>query len=256
MRKLTTIALAYLVAVSPLTYANVHATEGNVTPVIVTDEASTTNTAKTTIKYKVKTIDKSKEFAGSKSTVKAEYSYKRIVLKGKSKAIKKINKTLKKYCNTFFTLNTNSEVPAIYEYAKNSSNFSTYNETFYDSVIQDVSFINKKYICISSTAHWYAGGVNNTSIVGYTFNLKTGKQIKKLTTFTKTKSLKKIKQQLVQKINEMDAGYTTTEIDSKGVKDFNFVIDKDGNVTVCFGPYELGYGGWPKLITLEGKLKK
>jgi len=256
MKKITSIALACLVTISPLTYANVQASDGNNTPVVVTDESNTTNKTKTTIKYKTKTIDKSKEFKGSKSSVMAEYTYKRIVLKGKSKAIKKINKRLKKYCTSFFTKDKNQDLPVIFEYAKDASESRDYNDSYCDSVTQQVSFVNKKYICISASSHWYAGGVTNSSTIGYTFNLKTGKQVKKITSFTKTKSLKKIKQQLVQKINEKDAGYTTTEIADKGSRDFDFIIDKDGNVVVCFGPYELGYGGFTKFITLDGKFKK
>ena len=44
-------------------------------------------------------------------------------------------------------------------------------------------------------------------------------------------------------------------IKGKKAKDFYFYLDENGDVVVCFGPYEMGYGGWARTYTLEGDIK-
>ena len=47
--------------------------------------------------------------------------------------------------------------------------------------------------------------------------------------------------------------YDTAEILKMKASQFNYYINKNGKVTVCFGPYELGYGGWSKTCKVAGR---
>jgi len=202
--------------------------------------------------YKYKTVDKSETFTGKSCTIKVDNYYKRVVLKGKTKAIKKINKSLKSYSKKFFKKGYSAK-----EYAANDVDYKTndYVEYYEDCANQNLSYKNKKYVSIAVGESWYAGGVSNITEYGYTYSLKTGKQIKNIKKFTKLKSLTKIKNALKAMALEADPGYDVSEIDNMKATEFNFYLDESGNVVVCFPPYSLGYGGWTKKFTLKGKIK-
>ena len=97
--------------------------------------------------------------------------------------------------------------------------------------------------------------MSNIFEYGRTFDLNTGKEIKKLTKVTKESNLKKIKKTLKKKIKKEDKGYDVSELNKMKDSDFSFYIKKNGKVVVCFGPYALGYGGWTKTFELAGKYK-
>lgn len=200
-------------------------------------------------KYTYKTEKDNKQVKGESCTITVKHYYKRVVLSGSSAAIKSINKQLKKYSDTFM-----SKVSGAFEYAEDDCNYRTENDTYNDYVTQKVSYLSKDIVSIVTTYNWYAGGVSNVDTYGYTFDLKTGKEIKKLTSVTKTTSLSKIKSTLTKKIKEQQ--YDPSELDNMKATDFCFYINSKGKVIVCFGPYELGYGGWTKKYTLSGKYEK
>ena len=196
--------------------------------------------------YTYKTAKDNQTFKGEGCTITLKRYYKRVVLSGSSGAAKSINKQLKKYSDKFM-----AEPSGAVEYAKDDCKYRTYNETYNDYVTQKVSYLSDDIISIVTTYNWYAGGVSNVGTYGYTFDLKTGKEITKLTSVTKTASLSKIKSTLTKKIEAQQ--YSATDLKDMKATDFHFYINSKGKVIVCFGPYELGYGGWTKKYTLAGK---
>ena len=196
--------------------------------------------------YTYKTAKDNQTFKGEGCTITLKRYYKRVVLSGSSSAAKSINKQLKKYSDKFM-----AEPSGAVEYAKDDCKYRTYKETYNDYVTQKVSYLSDDIISIVTTYNWYAGGVSNVDTYGYTFDLKTGKEITKLTSVTKTASLSKIKSTLTKKIEAQQ--YSATDLKDMKATDFHFYINSKGKVIVCFGPYELGYGGWTKKYTLAGK---
>ena len=198
--------------------------------------------------YTYKTAKNNQTFKGESCTITLKKYYKRVVLSGSSSAVKAINKQLEKYSDEFM-----AEPSGAVEYAKEDCKYRTYDETYNDYVTQKVSYLSDDIISIVTTYNWYAGGVGNTNTYGYTFDLKTGKEIKKLTSVTKTTSLSKIKSTLTKKIEADPNNYDASDLKDMKATDFHFYINSKGKVIVCFGPYELGYGGWTKKYTLAGK---
>ena len=196
--------------------------------------------------YTYKTAKDNQTFKGEGCTITLKRYYKRVVLSGSSSAAKSINKQLKKYSDKFM-----AEPSGAVEYAKDDCKYRTYNETYNDYVTQKVSYLSDDIISIVTTYNWYAGGVSNVGTYGYTFDLKTGKEITKLTSVTKIASLSKIKSTLTKKIEAQQ--YSANDLKDMKATDFHFYINSKGKVIVCFGPYELGYGGWTKKYTLAGK---
>lgn len=196
--------------------------------------------------YTYKTAKDNQTFKGEGCTITLKRYYKRVVLSGSSSAVKSINKQLKKYSDEFM-----AEPSGAVEYAEEDCKYRTYNETYNDYVTQKVSYLSDDIISIVTTYNWYAGGVSNVDTYGYTFDLKTGKEITKLTSVTKTASLSKIKSTLTKKIETQQ--YSANDLKDMKATDFHFYINSKGKVIVCFGPYELGYGGWTKKYTLAGK---
>ena len=82
--------------------------------------------------------------------------------------------------------------------------------------------------------------------------MKTGKRVKNVTKLTKTKNLAKFKKELLAKIKDDEDGYDPSEISAMKATDFKFFISNEGKVVICFGPYELGFGGWTKFYEFEG----
>ena len=196
--------------------------------------------------YTYKTDKNNQTFKGKGCKITVKNYYKRAVLSGSSKAVKSINKQLKKYSDEFMA----NESGAI-DFAREDCNYRTSDDTYDDYVTQKVSYLSDDIISIVTTKNWYAGGVGNTVIFGHTFDLKTGKEIKKLTSVTKTSSLKKIKSTITKKIEAQQ--YSASDLRDMNATDFHYYINSKGKVIVCFLPYELGYGGWSKKFVLDGK---
>ena len=196
--------------------------------------------------YTYKTTKNNQTFKGEGCTITLKKYYKRVVLSGSSSAVKSINKQIKKYSDEFM-----AEPSGAVEYAEDDCKYRTYDETYNDYVTQKVSYLSNDIISIVTTYNWYAGGVSNVNTYGYTFDLKTGKEITKLTSVTKSASLSKIKSTLTKRIEAKQ--YSASDLKDMKATDFHFYINSKGKVIVCFGPYELGYGGWTKKYTLAGK---
>lgn len=197
-------------------------------------------------------IDHSKTFTGDGCTIRVENYYKYAQLKGNTKAIKSINKKLKKMAKDAME----KESGAV-EYAVEDCNYRTVDESYSDHFVQKVTYLTKNTVSIQTMWLWYAGGVSNSSVYGSTYNLKTGKQIKNITEFTKESSISKIRKTIVKKALKSDSLLQKEAVENivnkKKATEFEFYINKNGNVVVCFGAYELGYGGWYRAFTLAGK---
>ena len=90
-----------------------------------------------------------------------------------------------------------------------------------------------------------------------TFDLKTGKKlgISDVVSGSNTKIRKKILAKYEKKNGELgELGQDEILKDTK-MKDFQFYLNKDGNVVVCFGPYQPGGGNGKSTITLKSNLK-
>ena len=255
MKKIMSFALICALTIAPV---NIPQTVKEVKTGNITIKTSMANAfADSERAYYYKTVDHSKTYSGNMGTITLNNYYKRVVLKGDSAAIKRINKKLKSYSKQF--LGTESAVAG---YAASDVDNSTWlkdsggNFDYYDTCYSKVKFISDKYVSIMTTSHWFAGGVSNDTISGFTFNLKTGKRIKNIKRFTKLKTLSGIKKKLISKIDADENGYDTSEIADMKATDFNYYITKKGNVMICFGPYDLGFGGWSKTYTLKGKLSE
>lgn len=195
--------------------------------------------------YSYKTVKDNQTYKGNKSTITVKHYYKRVVLNGSGEAIKFINSKLKSYSDKFM------KDSAAFAVAKSDCKVKKKNETYKDYVTQKVTFLSDEVVSIQATSVWYAGGVSNKNTYGYTFDLKTGKRITKITSVTKSTSLDKIKSSLQKKIkaDKLDASV----LEDKKVNTFDFYIAEDGKVVVCFAPYALNQGGNAVTYTLQGR---
>lgn len=212
-----------------------------------TAEQTTVQTVKAASEagYSYKTETKNKTCKGKNSTITVKHSYKRVVLAGSGDAEAKINAQLKKYSDSFMK-NT-----AAYEAAKEACKNRKENDTYKDYTTQKVTFLSDTLVSIETVNVWYAGGVSNKTVSGYTFSLKTGKRVTKLTSVTKTSSLAKIKSSLKKKITA--AKLDPEALEDKTTANFSFYVAESGKVVVCFAPYELNQGGDSVSYTLSGK---
>ncbi len=197
-------------------------------------------------KKSVKKIDKSKSYTGSCKVKVTNYA-KYVVLSGNDAGLKKINSALKKAATGFM------KDSMVHEYASEQVRYGTYDDEYMDYYEQKVSFMNDEVVSVSVGRYWYAGGVSNTFVEGMTFDLKTGKRIKDITKVTKEQNIKKLRKQIKKKFDAQKKDYETADILKMKATQFNYYINKNGSVTVCFGPYELGYGGWSKTCKVPGK---
>ena len=199
--------------------------------------------------YSYKMIDQSEKYTGKRTITVKKYA-KYVELEGDTAAIKRINKA--EETSAAKSMKNLSDIKVVAKEAS-KADFSE-NETFYDCVDAKVTWHSKNIISVHTTWNWYAGGVSNVFESGHNYDLTTGKRLK-LTDVTKEKSPEKIRAALKKKIIDDDQGYSTSELDEADISKLEFYINKKGGVVVCFGPYELGFGGWSKMYTLTGDVK-
>ena len=177
------------------------------------------------------TIDYSESYKSGK--IKGKYTYTMPTLIGTSKAVKKINKVLK----AGYTA-SQKEKDNLWDYVKTDSK-------------DDAA--NRKIVY----HYWFAGGVSNIWTDGMTFDLKTGKKlgISDVVSGSNTKIRKKILAKYEKKNGELGTLGQDEILKDTKMKDFQFYLNKDGNVVVCFGPYQPGGGNGESTITLKSNLK-
>lgn len=209
--------------------------------------------AEAAVKYTISKTDRSKTYVGA-STCKANVYFERVILKGKSSAVKKINKQIKKECTKFLK---SDQVKDLLEYAKQRSQYTDELKSIDYYAKSKVTYNKKNIISIQIETFWWSGGVSNTNRYGMTFNLKNGKLLK-LTDVCKGSSAS-IKKQIIKKlkkdqdvVNSFDGLSKVQKYKTEG---FKFYLNKKGKAVVCFEPYEIAYGGWFREFAINSKYK-
>lgn len=198
------------------------------------------------------TIDYSESYKSGK--IKGKYTYTMPTLIGTSKAVKKINKVLK----AGYTA-SQKEKDNLWDYVKTDSKDDAANRKIVYELTSTckVRYNQKGYISFSCDHYWFAGGVSNIWTDGMTFDLKTGKKlgISDVVSGSNTKIRKKILAKYEKKNGELGTLGQDEILKDTKMKDFQFYLNKDGNVVVCFGPYQPGGGNGESTITLKSNLK-
>lgn len=204
--------------------------------------------AATKVRYTYKTYDKSQTYKGKSCTIRDVEKYRRVIIKGKSKAVKKINQVLKETCDGVL-----KAMPAG-EWAKEDADYRKYDETYNNVYTSKVMYNEKGIISIRIDYKWYQGGLGYRGCNCFTFDLSTGKQLK-LTDVCKgsNRSLtKKIKDKLVKKYTRDE--FYGSDLDSISAKKCDFYLKKGGKVVVTFDQGEISWaGGGPYDIMLKSK---
>lgn len=179
-------------------------------------------------------------------------------LKGSSSAIKKINKILEKECKEFME----SESSLLIQDYANQAIISNGNKenvdinTYFYTTTCEVTYNQKSVLSLHMTTGWYAGGVYNQYDYGYTFNLKTGKQMAITDVVSgNKKAIKKSILTAAKKYLTVDGQLDENAykiIESMELSDFKFFVSK-GKVNLCFGSYELERGNSIDLFSIKGK---
>ena len=192
------------------------------------------------------TIDYSESCKTGK--IKGKYTYTMPALQGTSKVVKKINKALK---------------AGYTESQKDKEKDNSKDDAMNRDVVYEltstckVRYNQKGYISFSYDHYWFAGGVSNIWTDGMTFDLKTGKKlsVSDVVSGSNTKIRKKILAKYEKKNGELGTLGQDEILKDTKMKDFQFYLNKDGNVVVCFGPYQPGGGNGESTITLKSSLK-
>ena len=225
--KALALVLCLVMAVSVFEYAGVSAKERK--PVTIIKE------------------DYSDVISGAAGKITVMCYRERLSLAGKSKAVKKINKAIKKLANKY-------DVEDVFEYAE-SRVADEYpldydNNVYYDTMDCDKTYDDGKTISVRIFRLTNFGGVTNYLYVNGNYDLKTGKSVK--ITKASGKSLEYIKKRLISNIHA-DFDFVPEEAEAyiNGLKEnqFNYFINADGLCVVCFDSYALGMGpSWYEYI--------
>ena len=198
------------------------------------------------------TIDYSESCKTGK--IKGKYTYTMPALQGTSKVVKKINKALK----AGYT-ESQKDKEKLWNYVKDNSKDDAMNRDVVYELTSTckVRYNQKGYISFSYDHYWFAGGVSNIWTDGMTFDLKTGKKlsVSDVVSGSNTKIRKKILAKYEKKNGELGTLGQDEILKDTKMKDFQFYLNKDGNVVVCFGPYQPGGGNGESTITLKSTLK-
>lgn len=123
-------------------------------------------------KYNITNVNKSKKFSNDITYIKY---YKKLVLKGSSKSIKKINKVLNADCNKYMNKKT---VEQKYQSIGSLNKLPSGMVSTYSSISYFKDEIQKNnIISISVSSYDSMGGVPNTTLYGFTYNVKTVKSL-------------------------------------------------------------------------------
>jgi len=206
---------------------------------------------KTTKKKAVYTIKTYKaSYKGKKLTAKYQYDLPR--LKGSSKAVKKINASLKKGDGSRLISGYNPKAKTnLIAIVKANDKNMRYKEEWHDITKCKASYNKKGYISFKYSCQYYIGGVVNDYTYGRTYDLRTGKELTVADVIAGDE--KQVKQKIVRALlKRVDNSAMRKEaLKYITLKDINFYL-KDGKVVVCFGPYLPGGGLGKAEIVLDG----
>ena len=226
--KVLALVLCLAMAVSVFEYAGVYAKDR--TPVTIIKD------------------DYSEIVEGVAGKIIVECYIERLSLTGKTKAVKKINKTIKKLAYKY-------GIDQVFEYAEDrvADKYPVDDEynVYHDTVDCDQTYNDGKTVSVRIFRTTNYGGVTNYLYKNGTFDLSTGKPVK--ITKASGKSLDYIKKRLTGNIRA-DYGEDVTEeavtyVNSMKESQFNYYINSDGLCVVCFDSYDLGLGAaWYEYI--------
>ena len=179
-----------------------------------------------------KTLIKKKKIVGDKCTIKVKQSYRYVQLKGTSAKIKNINKKLKKLAKEYM------KDCGAFELAKEAADVNYGGDEYFEQGTQAVSYLSDKIISVHIKEVYYVGFGGHASETGVIYNLGTGKRIKKITSVSRIKKLSQVKVALIVKLEKKGMeSYVETLLNKKST-DFDFYINKKGNITVCINDYD------------------
>jgi hypothetical protein len=183
--------------------------------------------------------------------IKVKCYYEKILLKGDTEAIEKINETLNQTYEDMEKSKKSSKTSLI-KYAKADAS-QDHVGTYVDTSTAKVTYNAKGIISIQFSDEWYAGGVSNPDTWGMTFNVKTGEQLTLDQVCNSTPE--KIATTLRKKIQNADSYASVADVTAEKVPEMRFYLKSGNKAVVCFAPYSLGYGGWVRTYTIKSKYK-
>lgn len=191
---------------------------------------------------------KNVKYTGPNSIISVKNFYSRIKISGNTEAIRSINAYLKARSDAFM-----KKKSAVKTYAKDMVKTTESNAVFYDTVSSYVTYNKNGIISIKIKAYWFAGGVSNTTVWGYTFDVKTGKRL-----YLKDVcegSAAHIKNAIIDQVkaNDPNHQYNIGVVQNYKIKNFRFFIKPGKKAYVCFKPYELGPGGDSSVFAIQSK---
>ncbi len=209
--------------------------------------------------YTIKKLDKSEKYYYGSLNNYCKYP----VFSGKSKGIKKVNKSFKKYANSFVKEGEPYSAELSYYY----ENYGNAPE-FFNTANCKVTYNNGKIVSVKYKTKWYMGGIFNSSFYGVNYNLKTGKKLKIKSVLQKKynpetkKGFKKLQLdigvKLYEKYDETVAhNFFETYNTRKKLSNLKYYLNKNGDVVVCFITNDISSSAAGCLsVTMKSKYSK
>ena len=197
-------------------------------------------------KYTIKTYEETI----NGPVVTGNYSYQRPKLKGTSKAVKKINDSLKALYKE------NLETKKRFEGYVNTDTMRSSVPYNYNTTCK-VTYNKNGIVCFCFATDWWAGGTSNVYRYGASYNLKTGKKLylNNVVSGSKSKIRTKIVNAYVKVFNyTRSAEMIRNSLSYTAFKDFIFWL-QDGKVYVNNGSYAPGGGNGEVVVELKGNYK-
>lgn len=197
-------------------------------------------------RYTIKRYREVKEY----SKIKTNYIFDKPILKGKSNAIKKINRSLEKEYKKSW-----DDKETIQDTAKEMSKYSSTRKIrLYTTDKCKVTYNGKGIISFCYYSEWYAGGVNNTYHYGLSYDLKTGRKLQLSDVVSGSKT--QIKTKIWKQYNkEYPHGFSSKKGAMKiPLSDWYFYL-KNGKVIISHGAYAPWGGNGETKISLQGNYK-
>ena len=187
-----------------------------------------------------------KKYSGTGKKITAKYRYDLPQLKGKTKAVKKINSSLKKAYTASL-----EDKKSLFSYAEEANSNLNFKDSYFCTTTCKVTYNKKGYVSFCFHHEWYAGGVHNGWTEGMTYSLKTGSKLNVSNVVSGNK--KSVKSKIIkQYLNKVDnSSFRKEALNKMKISEFQFYL-KGGKVIVCFGPYQPGGGNGQSQITLNG----
>ncbi|WP_033164399.1 DUF4163 domain-containing protein [Clostridium sp. KNHs205] len=170
------------------------------------------------------------------------------VMKGDTRAAKKINEVLAKDSKAFMQDENAKGLKESAETAISNNLFYSEEEQYYYKTECKVTYNDNSIISLHMITGWYAGGVYNQTDYGYTFDLKSGeklelKEVAPGDPVTIKKNILVAAKKYLTSGNDFEKG-AYDYIKSCKLKEYKFYLSKS-KIYICFESYELGRGtGW------------